>query len=84
MTVVENHVIKAAENLRRQKEFFIHLLLSAPFPSLNCLLRSHLFIFLALFSEGITSGLLKEADGNVVHLFLVEHGESVGLLRALG
>lgn len=44
----------------------------------------NLFVLLALFSEGVTLCLSQEADGNVVHLLLVEHSEGVGLPRTLG
>lgn len=44
----------------------------------------NLFVLLALFSEGVTLCLLQEADGNVVHLLLVEHSEGVRLPGALG
>lgn len=43
----------------------------------------NLLVLLALFSEGVTSRLLQETDGNVVHLLLVEHSEGVGLPAAL-
>lgn len=43
----------------------------------------HLFGLLALFSKSVTSSLPQEADGNVVHLLLVEHSESVRLAAAL-
>lgn len=44
---------------------------------------SYLFILFALFSKGVTLHLLQEADGNVVDLLLVEHGQSVRLPGAL-
>lgn len=44
----------------------------------------NLLVLLALFSEGVTSCLLQEADGNVVHLLLVEHSKGVWLPAALG
>lgn len=43
----------------------------------------YLLILLALFPEGVTLHLLQEADGNVVDLLLVEHGEGVRLPGAL-
>lgn len=43
----------------------------------------NLLILLALFPEGVTLHLLQEADGNVVDLLLVEHGEGVRLPGAL-
>lgn len=44
---------------------------------------SYLFSLFALFSKGVTLHLLQEADGNVVDLLLVEHGQSVRLPGAL-
>lgn len=46
-------------------------------------LFSNLFILFALFPEGVTLDVLQEADGNVVDLLLVEHGQSVRLPGAL-
>lgn len=50
---------------------------------LSFLFFSYLFSLFALFSEGVTLHLLQEADGNVVDLLLVEHGQSVRLPGAL-
>lgn len=50
---------------------------------LSFLFFSYLFSLFALFSEGVTLHLLQEADGNVVDLLLVEHGQSVRLPWAL-
>lgn len=48
-----------------------------------CFICLHLFVLFALLSEGIALHFHQEADGNVVHLLLVEHGEGVGLAGAL-
>lgn len=50
---------------------------------LSFLFFPYLFSLFALFSEGVTLHLLQEADGNVVDLLLVEHGQSVRLPGAL-
>lgn len=63
---------------------FLTTYLYAPPPlSLLPFFLVYLLILLALFPEGVTLHLLQEADGNVVDLLLVEHGEGVRLPGAL-
>lgn len=44
----------------------------------------NLFVALALLSQGVALRVLHEADGDIVHLLLVEHSQSVRLAGALG
>lgn len=43
----------------------------------------HLFVHLALLSEDVALRFFGEADGDVVDLLLVEHGEGERLVGAL-
>lgn len=83
-----NHLIQVAENLRMQgKKEKNPLMRTDHLWNYDLLLLflyfSNLFVLLSLFSKGITVRLLQEADGDVVDLLLVEHGQSVRLPGAL-
>lgn len=66
-SIDEDHAPKVLHLLSYDPSFFV----------------SYLFILFALFSKGVTRHLLQEADGHVVDLLLVEHGQSVRLPGAL-
>lgn len=84
LLVVGNHLIKRAENLRRQRRRQTNSVSISPSSSRLQEGSFHLLIGLSLFSQGIPSELLQEANGNVVDLVLVEHGQCVRLPAALG